>query len=105
MPLAYLTRIAQTPAPTFQEGARAALMAALWQELGYATETDAVGNVLTRMTPPGTEGRPALLLASHLDTVFEHGWIYTGTESSPVFGGIAVAATYTIGTLLGVSGI
>lgn len=25
------------------------------------------------------------------DTVFEHGWIYTGTESSPVFGGIAVA--------------
>ncbi|KTR85625.1 amidohydrolase [Leucobacter chromiiresistens] len=25
------------------------------------------------------------------DTVFEHGWIYTGAESSPVFGGIAVA--------------
>ncbi|SDQ08456.1 amidohydrolase [Leucobacter chromiiresistens] len=25
------------------------------------------------------------------DTVFEHGWIYTGTEGSPVFGGIAVA--------------
>ncbi|MEJ6488905.1 amidohydrolase [Leucobacter sp. USCH14] len=25
------------------------------------------------------------------DTVFEHGWIYTGTESSPVSGGVAVA--------------
>lgn len=82
MPLAYLTRIAQTPAPTFQEGARAALMAALWQELGYATETDAVGNVLTRMTPPGTEGRPALLLASHLDTVFEHGTDVTVREEA-----------------------
>ena len=25
------------------------------------------------------------------DTVFEHGWIYTGAESAPVFGGVAVA--------------
>jgi tripeptide aminopeptidase len=70
MPLSYLTRIAQTPAPTFDEGERAALIAGLWQGLGYATERDEVGNVLTRLTPPGTEGRPALLLAAHLDTVF-----------------------------------
>lgn len=70
MPLSYLTRIAQTPAPTFQEEKRAELMSALWTELGYHTERDSVGNVLTRLTPPGTEGRPALLLAAHLDTVF-----------------------------------
>ena len=49
MPLSYLTRIAQTPAPTFDEGERAALMAALWEELGYMTERDEVGNVLTRL--------------------------------------------------------
>lgn len=73
VPLAYLTRIAQTPAPTFDEGRRADLIAGLWGELGYATERDAVGNVLTRIVPPGTEGRPALLLAAHLDTVFDLG--------------------------------
>ncbi|CAM3575639.1 M20/M25/M40 family metallo-hydrolase [Deinococcus frigens] len=73
MPLAYLARIAQTPAPTFQEGARAELIASLWRELGYPCDIDAVGNVLTRIAPPSTEGHPALLLASHLDTVFEAG--------------------------------
>lgn len=70
MPLSYLTPIAQTPAPTFQEETRAELMVRLWSDLGYVTERDEVGNVLTRLTPPGTEGRPALLLAAHLDTVF-----------------------------------
>lgn len=73
MPLAYLTRIAQTAAPTFHEGRRAELIAGLWAELGYPTEIDPVGNVLTRIVPPGTEGRGALLLAAHLDTVFDHG--------------------------------
>lgn len=73
MPLTYLTRIAQTPAPTFHEERRADLVAGLWEELGYRAERDEVGNVLTRVTPPGTEGRPALLLAAHLDTVFDAG--------------------------------
>ncbi|WP_288433629.1 M20/M25/M40 family metallo-hydrolase [uncultured Deinococcus sp.] len=70
MPLSYLTRIAQTPAPTFEEEGRARLIAETWSGLGYAVSRDEVGNVLTRITPPGTEGRPALLLAAHLDTVF-----------------------------------
>ena len=26
-----------------------------------------------------------------VDTVFEHGWVYTGTQSSPVYGGVAIA--------------
>ncbi|MBB6015932.1 M20/M25/M40 family metallo-hydrolase [Deinococcus radiopugnans] len=80
MPLDYLARIAQTPAPTFQEGQRAELIAELWRELGYPCEIDAVGNVLTRISPPGTEGHPALLLASHLDTVFEAGTDVTVRE-------------------------
>ncbi|PNY80736.1 M20/M25/M40 family metallo-hydrolase [Deinococcus koreensis] len=80
MPLSYLARIAQTPAPTFQEERRAELIASLWQELGHVTERDEVGNVLTRITPPGTEGRPALLLAAHLDTVFDAGTDVTVRE-------------------------
>lgn len=70
MPLSYLKRIAQTPAPTFEEEQRAALMAELWCELGYVVERDEVGNVLVRITPPAREYKPALLLAAHLDTVF-----------------------------------
>ncbi|AWN24338.1 acetylornithine deacetylase [Deinococcus irradiatisoli] len=67
MPLAYLTRIAQTPAPTFHEEERAQLLAHLWRDLGHAPERDAVGNVLLRLGP--RQGK-ALLLAAHLDTVF-----------------------------------
>ncbi|UBV42211.1 M20/M25/M40 family metallo-hydrolase [Deinococcus taeanensis] len=82
MPLSYLKLIAQTPAPTFREERRAALIAGLWQDLGYAVERDAAGNVLTRLTPPGTEDRPALLLASHLDTVFDEGTDVTVREDA-----------------------
>lgn len=67
VPLAYLTLIAQTPAPTFEEHARAELIAGLWRSFGHAPEQDEVGNVILRLGP--AEG-PALLLASHLDTVF-----------------------------------
>lgn len=77
MPLAYLKTIAQTPAPTGQEGERAALVARLWAELGHAPELDAAGNVLLRLGPRG--GR-ALVLASHLDTVFAHGTDVTVSE-------------------------
>lgn len=72
MPLQFLQTIAETPAPTFQEGARAELMQRLWRDLGYAPELDAVGNVLVRVEPQGKRRskRGPLLLASHLDTVF-----------------------------------
>lgn len=70
MPLDYLTRIAQTPAPTFDEGRRADLMTRIWEDLGYACERDGMGNVLIRIAPAGTESRPALALMVHLDTVF-----------------------------------
>ncbi|GAA5503847.1 acetylornithine deacetylase [Deinococcus xinjiangensis] len=70
MPLSYLVRIAQTPAPTFNESRRADLITSLWEDLGYRCERDEVGNVITKITPAGTEGRPALLVLAHLDTVF-----------------------------------
>ncbi|MFC4638673.1 M20/M25/M40 family metallo-hydrolase [Deinococcus hohokamensis] len=82
MPLSYLVPIAQTPAPTFQEGRRADLVAGLWEELGYSTTRDEVGNVLTRIVPPAAEGRPALLLAAHLDTVFDAGTDVTVREEA-----------------------
>ena len=62
-----LTRIAQTPAPTFHEGARALLLSELWTEAGHAVQIDAAGNVVAKLGPPS--GR-ALTLAAHLDTVF-----------------------------------
>ncbi|WP_293909283.1 M20/M25/M40 family metallo-hydrolase [Deinococcus sp.] len=70
MPLAFLTRIAQTPAPTFQEEERAQLVERLWHGLGHQPERDAAGNVLLRLGPP--QGK-ALLLTAHLDTVFSEG--------------------------------
>ncbi|WP_424950482.1 M20/M25/M40 family metallo-hydrolase [Deinococcus sp.] len=64
---ALLTCIAQTPAPTFQEGERARLLAGLWSAAGHRAKIDEVGNVVARVGPD--QGR-ALTLAAHLDTVF-----------------------------------
>ena len=71
MPLEYLSRIAQTAAPTFFEGKRANLLLELWRELGAQTELDAAGNVIARLGPEaGPLNGGALVLAAHLDTVF-----------------------------------
>ena len=62
-------RICEVPAPTGQEQERARLVAALWQERGYAAEIDAVHNVY--ITRRGTrEHTPLLMLLAHTDTVF-----------------------------------
>ncbi len=68
--LELLTRICQTPAPTFAEEARGALLASLWREAGLTPHTDEVGNVLAEL--PGGAG-PRVLVAAHLDTVFSAG--------------------------------
>lgn len=64
--VALLTRICQTPAPTFAEGARAEVIAGLWQEAGATPHRDSVGNVIAELPGRG----PRVLLAAHLDTVF-----------------------------------
>ncbi|KPV46295.1 peptidase M20, partial [Kouleothrix aurantiaca] len=61
--------IQQIPAPTFDEAARGAYVAAQMQALGLQdVDTDAIGNVYGRR--PGRATRPALMIAAHLDTVF-----------------------------------
>lgn len=62
-----LTRICQTPAPTFAEAVRGELIAELWQQAGARVSRDSVGNVITELAGAG----PQVLLAAHLDTVFD----------------------------------
>ena len=63
-----LRAICETPAPTFDETARGELVAGFLSEMGLGPVTDAVGNVTAEI--PGGRG-PRLLLAAHLDTVFD----------------------------------
>lgn len=67
MPLDFLQTIAQTPAPTFDEGERALLISRLWGRFCPDVYTDSVGNVIARLGP--TSGKP-LVISAHLDTVF-----------------------------------
>jgi acetylornithine deacetylase/succinyl-diaminopimelate desuccinylase-like protein len=61
--------IQQIPAPTFDEGRRAAYVANRFKGLD-SVEIDGLHNVYGRL--PGTDRqRPALLLAAHTDTVFD----------------------------------
>ena len=71
MPLEYLSRIAQTAAPTFSEAPRAKLVLELWRGLGADAELDGAGNVVARIGRRAVPGsKSALVLAAHLDTVF-----------------------------------
>ncbi|MEZ4630409.1 MAG: M20/M25/M40 family metallo-hydrolase [Deinococcales bacterium] len=64
--IAILKRICETPAPTFAETQRAALLASYFEAAGLKPHLDRVGNVLAEVEGQG----PRLLLAVHLDTVF-----------------------------------
>ena len=65
-----LKRICEVPAPTFEEEARGGLLAQLLAETGLSPQRDEVGNVTARL--PGGAG-PRVLIAAHLDTVFDAG--------------------------------
>ncbi len=61
--------IQQIPAPTFDEGRRAAYVRDRFRGLD-SVEVDALHNVTGRL--PGSDGRlPAVLVSAHLDTVFD----------------------------------
>ena len=65
-------RICEIPAPTFEEGERAAYVRRRFGELGLQDVTiDAAGNARGRR--PGKGGGPGLAMAAHLDTVFPKG--------------------------------
>lgn len=68
---ALLETITETPAPTFEEGPRADVVARLLQAAGADVERDAVGNVVARLSRE--RPRPLVLVAAHLDTVFPAG--------------------------------
>ena len=51
-----VVRLAQTPAPTFEEEKRADLLTDLWRDAGLAPERDGVGNVVA--TVPGGQDLP-----------------------------------------------
>jgi tripeptide aminopeptidase len=65
--LELLKQICQIPSPTFFEQQRAQFIAEVWEMMGLNPVTDSVGNVLARLHGNG----PKILLAAHLDTVFD----------------------------------
>jgi tripeptide aminopeptidase len=61
--------IQQIPAPTFDEGRRAAFIHERFQSEGLSdVSIDRVGNVYARL--PGTGNAPPIVVSAHLDTVF-----------------------------------
>jgi tripeptide aminopeptidase len=84
-----LRTIAEVAAPPFAEGDRAAVVSELWRDVGLGVRLDGVGNVVAEV--PGGSG-PRVVLAAHLDTVFEAGTDVTvrerpdGTWASPGIG-------------------
>ena len=63
-----LTKICETPSPTFAEGTRAKLVSQLFNNMGLHPKQDEVGNVTVELA--GGSG-PRVLVAAHLDTVFD----------------------------------
>jgi acetylornithine deacetylase/succinyl-diaminopimelate desuccinylase-like protein len=68
--LEFLRKVAQTPAPSFLETPRAALIAQTWASFGLVSHTDEVGNVIAKVAG---KGKSRVALCAHLDTVFELG--------------------------------
>lgn len=65
-------RVCEIPAPTFEEGERAAYVRGRFAALGLAdVAIDAAGNVRGRR--PGTGTGPGVAVGAHLDTVFPQG--------------------------------
>ena len=97
--------IAAIPAPTGSEAVRAGLVAGWWREDGWTdVDVDATGNVWA-LARPGQGG--AVVLAAHLDTVFDADGAHVVREGDgrllgPGVGddSVAVAALSAVGSLL-----
>ena len=101
--------LAEIPAPTGEEDARRERVMSWWQEDGWAdVHADQAGNLWARVRPGD---QPAVILAAHLDTVFEakadHRVRCDGTLlHGPGVGddSVGVAALSAVGTLLAGAG-
>lgn len=63
--------LARTPAPPFEEGARARLISAKLESLGLDPQLDEVGNVLASFPPGAASSDSApVVVAAHVDTIF-----------------------------------
>jgi acetylornithine deacetylase/succinyl-diaminopimelate desuccinylase-like protein len=74
--------IASVPAPTGDEGARAAFIAARLADALPNVDIDAAGNVVGRLAA-SRDGEPPVVLCAHLDTVFPHGTDLSVTRDGP----------------------
>ena len=64
-------RLTEIPAPSYQEGPRAAAVRAALSECGLQVHVDDTGNVIGELR--GSNEKETVLLAAHLDTVFPAG--------------------------------
>jgi endoglucanase len=62
-----LQRLTETPGPSGNEEATAAVLAELWRPLVDETAVDRVGNLIATKRGAGDEPRPTILLAAHQD--------------------------------------
>ncbi len=68
--LEFLSKIAQTPAPSFLETPRSDLILETWASFGLQPSIDEVGNVIAKVAG---KGKTRVALCAHLDTVFDLG--------------------------------
>jgi len=111
--LEWTKRIAAVPAPTFDESARASLVRDVMREQGLAPVVDGISDVVGTITGTATgDNAPAVLLAAHLDTVFEHSIaINVRDEGTRIHGPgigdncVAIASVLALPALLRAAGV
>jgi len=85
--VADIVTLTEIPAPPFKEEARARAYLAMLKDAGLSdVEMDAEGNVMGLRRGTGAAGRPLVVIAAHLDTVFPEGTpIKVRREGSKLF--------------------
>lgn len=89
----FLKEILEIPSPSGNEGEIALFLSKRLEEWGYQAEVDRAGNVVAELG----EGKPVLLLASHLDTV--PGYFPVREEDGKIFGRGAVDAKASVAAM------
>jgi acetylornithine deacetylase/succinyl-diaminopimelate desuccinylase-like protein len=98
-----IIRIQQIPAPTFSETDRAVYIQERFETLGLVDiNRDSLNNVFGRLSGENPQGRPALVISAHLDTVFPHETdLTTRLDGELLYGpGIADNSTGVAGLLI-----